>query len=474
MSDRTASSGDPTGRRSDKSVAIIGLGSAGEAAARQLARSGTAVVGFESNRVGGECPFTACMPSKSMLHDAHRFHPDAGPGEGDLDAAWRAAVDRRAAIVDHLDDSDHAKGLESEGVEIVRARARLAEPKVVEADGTLWEVDHVILATGSAPIVPDIDGVDRSRIWTADDALTSDRRPRSIMILGAGPIGCELGDLYRAFGARVIVVDHDDALLEDHDSEVGRVYEDQLRDKGIEFQLGTEVSSVEHRHDGTGVTLENGSSVTVDQLLIAVGQSPRVDGLGLEELGLDPESGFDLDETFRVDGHRWLSVLGDVNGRSPWTHGANRHAAIAVDRINGTHRDRTDAPMPRCVFSEPAAAHVGETVAEIEARGSEAIRGTARFSDVARFATDELDDGLVVLTVDGDDGTIVGFSGVGPRVDDLVSTATALVHSRVHIDTARTQVFPFPTISQVLEQAIDDAASRWDELDQNGDRQDDR
>lgn len=469
MSDATARGGSSeSSRRSDKTAAVIGLGSAGEAAARQLARSGFDVVGFEAGRVGGECPFTACMPSKSMLHDAHQLRSDAGADGQQLDAAWRAAVDRRAAIVNHLDDSGHVKGLESEDVEIVRARARIVEPNLVEGGGTLWEVDHVILATGSAPIVPRIDGLDRSRIWTADDALTSDERPRSIMILGAGPIGCELGDMYRAFGADVIIVDHDDALLQDHDPEVGTLYRDLLQAKGIEFRLGTEVSSVEHRADESHVVLENGSSATVGHLLIAVGQAPRVDGLGLEALGLDPGAGFELDDVFRVKDHRWLYVLGDVNERSPWTHGANRQAAIAADHINGSRWDRTDAPMPRCVFSEPTAAHVGETVAEIEARGAPAIRGSARFGDVARFATDELENGLVVLTVDGSDGTVAGFSGVGPRVDDLVSTATALIHGHVHIETARTQVFPFPTMSQVLALAIADAACRWDDRDRSG------
>lgn len=451
---------------SDTTIAIIGLGSAGEAAARQLAQRGISVVGFEPNRVGGECPFTACMPSKSMLHDAHRLH--AGADADTSRQAWRAAVQRRNAIVDGLDDEQHAQGLRAEGVEIVRSPARIVAPHTVEADGRQWTVDHVILATGSAPIVPDVAGLERNRIWTADEALTSDRCPPSIMIWGAGPIGCELGDVYRSFGSSVIIVDRNDSLLDDHDAEVGSLFHDLLRAKGIEFRLGTEATTVDHRGNEAHVVLDDGSSGTTDQILVAIGQAPRIEDLGLETLGVNPADGFELDDAFRVVGHDWLHVLGDVNDRSPWTHGANRQAAIAVEHITGSTRSRSDAPMPRCVFTAPTAAHVGETALDIEGRGGAAIRGTARFGDIARSSTDELGDGLVVVTVDRSTGRIVGFSGVGPRVEDIVSTATALIHADVDIETARTQVFPFPTISQVLEVALADAAAAWNDAKANG------
>ncbi len=433
-------------------VVVIGLGSAGEAAARTLALAGRTVVGFEHQRVGGECPFVACMPSKALLHDAHLVS-----GDGSVARRWDQAVARRDDIVDHRDDTEHARALSEAGVELVRSRAELIGPNLVEAGGKAWYGDHVLLACGTAPIVPDIDGLERDRIWTAFDALASPDLPPTIAVLGAGPVGCELADVYRSFGSRVTMIDHADRLLPDHDAEVADGYLHALRNRGMDIRLSTAVERVKHDDDGDVVHTSGGDALTVDKIIVATGQGPRLAGLGLASAGLEPDCIPDLDDQRRAIGHPWLHVLGDLNGLHPWTHGANRDADIVAADILGHPWSATSSAMPHATFTDPPAAHVG-TAASAE---RPMIRGIGHYSDTARSSTDELLDGLVVVMVDPVTGLVAGCSAFGPLADEIIATATTLVQFDIHIERARTQVFAFPTISQVLEVAIADAADQW-------------
>lgn len=438
-------------------VAIVGLGSAGEALAGHLARAGRQVVGFEPNLVGGECPFVACMPSKAILHDAKQAEPHRRD--------WSRAVERRNEIASHLDDSSHSESLENAGVEVVRAAARLAGERRVTADGRSWVADHVVIATGSAPTIPPLEGLDQIEPWTSTDALTSADRPNRLIILGGGPIGSELAEVYRSYGSEVSVIDREDALFSSADPEVGKTFCSLMAGKGIDMRLGVGAERVEALDDGgdTGVRihLSDGSSLDGDRLLLAVGQTPRTEGLGLESIGLDPATLADVDELGRVPGHDWLWAIGDVNGESPWTHGANREARVVANAITrSSHQPgrHMAAPMPRCVFTSPPLAHVGVAAHDHD---REAIRGRARYSDIARFSTDELVDGVAVVAFDRVDRRIIGFSAVGPVADEVVATAAALIHMGATVDQARDLVFAFPTISQLLEAAIADAHDQF-------------
>lgn len=435
-------------------VAVLGLGSAGEAASTKLARAGYTVVGFEPSRVGGECPFVACMPSKSLLYDAHRARGDENPSAG-----WDAAVERRKEIVDNLDDTEHADGLTDAGVDLIRAPATLAGPHRIVADGREWKADHVLLATGSEPVVPDIDGLERDRIWTAFDALTTAQRPERLLIIGAGAVGCELSDVFASFGSDVSLIEHSDRLLPDHDSEVADRYLQALRSLGVDVHLDTGVDSVRHADQQHSVELSDGSTLEVDQIIVAAGQAPRLSGLGLNSIGLDPDEIPEIGPHRNVVGHDGLWVLGDLHKKHPWTHGANRDAAIVAAAITGRPWSTTKSAMPHATFTDPPAAHVG--MAATEDNGY--LRGVGRYSDIARSSTDQLEDGLVVVSVDPTSGVIEGCSAVGSLADEVIATATSLVQFGVTVADARTQVFAFPTISQVLEVAIADAFDQWEQ-----------
>ncbi len=446
----------PDGRRAD--VIIIGLGSAGEALAGSLADAGLDVVGFEPSLIGGECPYLACMPSKSMLHDAH---DTARSPDRSLESRWSDAVRHRDEVAEQRNDTAHAADLEDRGVTILRTRAMLVGVGSVEADGVRWDADHVIIATGSGAVIPPIDGLERDRVWTSDDAMSSDARPRRVFIVGGGAIGCELGDVYRSFGSTVVVAEQSDRLLAGFDRSVADRYAELLRNRGLDLRLGTVVTHVEHRGDETVVTTSDGSSVTADRVIVATGQRPRMTGIGFGAIGLT-EQVPPLDARFRVVGHPWLRVIGDANGSNPWTHGANLEAAIVADDLVGRPWEQTDFAMPRAVFTDPPAAHVGESTDSMTEAGRAWIRGSARYRDVARWTTDGLDDGEVAVVVDATSGRVVGMSVVGAAADEMIAVGTSWVHLGAHIGQARRQVFAFPTISQVVEVAAADAARQWE------------
>ncbi len=434
-------------------VAIIGLGSAGEALAQSLLSSGLRVVGFEPGFVGGECPFTACMPSKALLHEAHL------PGERTSDA-WRRAVAHRDDVAADRNDDEHASNLIDQGIILVRSRAEITGEGRVVADGATWVAEHVVIATGSAAVYPPIEGLDPERSWTAEDALTDSDLPASMIIIGAGAIGCELGDVYHRFGSTVTVLEANVRLLPGLDAEVADLYATLLRADGLDLRLSAEVSKVEYG-DGCTVRLGDGSSLHADRLLVAAGQAPRVDGLGLDSIGLEDGKIPEFDASFTNPEHSWLHLIGDVNGQSPWTHGANREAAILSSVIVGRTRKPMPGAVPHAVFTDPPVAHVGSSIEAHEATGHRGVRGVGRPSDVARHSTDRLGDGLVVLTIDADSGVVVGGSAVGPLADEMIATITSWVHLEATIEQAADQVFAFPTIAQVVEVAAANGLEAW-------------
>lgn len=429
-------------------VAVIGLGSAGEAFSSALARSGRSVVGFEPNLIGGECPFTACMPSKVLLHHASRSAPD-----------WDAARQHRDEVVNHLDDSGHHDELVEAGVTVVRERAHLDGERMVRAGDNTWTADLVVLATGSAAVVPPIDGLDRQRIWTSDDLMTAPTLPGSCVLVGGGVIGCESAAILAGFGTAVTLVEGEDHLLAGAVApQVGELLGERLADLGVDVRTGNDVEAIEHRDGDDEVRIAGGEAVSGACVLVAIGQAPVWDGVGLERVGLDGRP--DVDDDYVVGGLGWLRAIGDVDGRSPWTHAANHEAARLVELLTSDDA-RPEVPnMPSCIFTDPPVAAVGLTAAQARDAGHEVISGTARYSDIARYATDQTFDGLVVVVADRDTGALLGCSGIGPRFDDTISVVAALMRGGITVEEAARHIIPFPTMSQVLAPAFQAAADQ--------------
>lgn len=427
-------------------VVVLGAGSGGEAVARDLAGRGLAVVVVEEALVGGECPFLACMPSKAMIHGAIAGLP------------WDAAVAHRDEITDHRDDSAHAGGLREAGVTLVRGRGRITGPGTVVVDDRTFTPEHIVLATGASHVVPPIDIQDGVQLWTSDDAWTTTERPDSVGVVGGGPVGIEIAMTFARYGARVVVAEREDHLASREDPEVADDLAARLRDEGVDVRLGTELSGVGLDGDRQVMRFADADDVVVDRVVVAAGKKPRVEGIGLDTLGIDPDEPLDVGRDGRVAGVENLWAVGDVTGFPAFTHTANALAEIlAANLADGGDDELVVAQVPRCIFFDPPLAAVGDTT-----ESDDAVRVTASDDDLARPATDQADPLLAVLSVHTDDRTVRGFSALGPQMDELVGLFAVAIRAGLTVDDLARTIFPFPTYSEVVRLLADRARSALD------------
>jgi pyruvate/2-oxoglutarate dehydrogenase complex dihydrolipoamide dehydrogenase (E3) component len=441
MADRgaTPASRDASGDRAHGfDVAVIGGGGAAEALVDALQHADVRMLVVEEQRVGGTCPFVACMPSKSLLHDAQGS------------TRWTRAVQRRDDVVDHLDDQRHAEEVRRAGAHLVRGHAQLIDEHTIDIDGARHHADHIVLATGSTPIIPPIEGIDGlgERLWTSDEALTTDERPVRLMVVGGGPIGCELAHLFAGFDTEVHLIDVADRAFPELPAEIGEIVDDGLRSAGVRLCRGVEAVRFEQRGGNVRITLDNGGAVSTDRVIVSIGRTANVSGLGLDRLGLDPDAPLPVDETGRVDCPGSVWAIGDVAGKGQYTHVANHHAAVVADRLAGDGRRRfDDVVTPACIFTRPPVMMIGPTPDEF---GDDVVWVDARLSEVARWSTDALGDGFLTVAVDRTTRCVVAAHGAGERFDEVSAALVTAIDGRVPVDRLVMSMWPFPTVGELL------------------------
>ncbi len=403
------------------------------------------VVVFEPFLVGGECPFLACIPSKALLAHAQKPHP-----------AWAAAIAHRNKLTHGRNDAGHAKELEDSGATLVRARATITGPGRVSADGVEYAVDHIIVATGAAPKkLHDIECPDG--LWDSSEAMSTEELPRSLLIVGGGPIGCELSEVYARFDTTVTVVEVGQNLLKDVEPEISRAMEDHLRSLGVTVVLSAKLTAIIEADNGYIVEVEGNQPIACDRVLVAIGKTPRLDGIGLETLGLDSKRAV-VDDGGRLGGLDRVWAVGDVTALAPYTHGANSQASVVVDNIAGVSRSIHAAVMPRCIYTHPPVGAVGPTTVEAEQSATLAVVRVS-YGDIARPTTDALGDGLLTVFADRETGNVVGASGIGSSMDEIISLITLAIETEWPVSRLRHVVQPFPTISQIVGHAFELLAS---------------
>jgi pyruvate/2-oxoglutarate dehydrogenase complex dihydrolipoamide dehydrogenase (E3) component len=437
-------------------VVIIGAGPAGEVCAGRLADAGLEVAIVEQHLVGGECSFYGCMPSKALLRpgqvlaEARRI-PGAAQAVGGLDV--RAALERRDEVIHHLDDDEQVPWLEQRGIALVRGRGRVTGERTVQVgDETLSARRAVVIATGTEPVVPPIPGLREARPWTNREAVTAEDVPPSLVVLGGGTVGVEMADAYASFGSRVTVIEAGPRVLAREEPFAGEEVCAAFAEAGIDVRADTRATAVSRVDSRVTVELDDGSSVSGDEILVAVGRRILSADLGLDDLSVEPGHAIEVDDTLRVPGHDWLYVIGDANGRALLTHMGKYQGRIAADRILG--RDvplRSDRGLsPRVTFTDPQVAAVGHTLASAQEAGIDAravdvpTAGNAGGSFVGRGAP-----GTARIVVDEERRVIVGATFTGPEVAEALHAATIAVIGEVSLDDLWHAVPCFPTRSEL-------------------------
>jgi pyruvate/2-oxoglutarate dehydrogenase complex dihydrolipoamide dehydrogenase (E3) component len=446
-------------------VVVLGAGPSGEVAAGRLADGGLKVAIVEDRLVGGECSFWACMPSKALLRpyealaEARRVEGAAEAITGSLDV--QAVLDRRDEIIHGLDDSGMLPWLESRGIELVRGRGRITgegRVSVARNDGGAEELHAtraVFVAGGTLPKVPDIPGLaDVEDAWTNRDATTVKAIPDRLAILGGGVVGCEMAQAFQTLGAQVTLIAGEAGLLPREEPFACEQVTAALEDFGVEVLVGESAERVEQRDAVVAVTTGEGTLVEADRVLVALGRVPDTAGLGVEELGLAAGEPIAVDEHCRVPGHPWLYAIGDINGRSLFTHMGKYQARIAADHLLGHDHARSHgadgALSPRVIFTEPQVAAVGHTEASAREAGLEvAIVETETSGNAGGSYYGHGAPGTSRLVIDRERRLVVGATFTGAEIADMLHAATIAIVGEVPLDVLRHATPAFPTRSEV-------------------------
>jgi pyruvate/2-oxoglutarate dehydrogenase complex dihydrolipoamide dehydrogenase (E3) component len=443
-------------------VVVLGAGPAGEVIAGRLGeKDGIEVAIVEDRLVGGECSFWACMPSKALLRPAQalaeaRRVPGAREAiTGPLDVA--AALERRTEVVHGWDDSSQLPWLEDRGIKLFRGHGHLAGERVVHVgDVELRARRAVVVAVGTAPLIPPIDGLAEVDPWTNRDATQVRDVPGSLVVLGAGPVGSELAQAFATLGAEVTLLERASHILGRDEPFAAALVQAGLERDGVRVLTDCVAEAVARGEDGrVAVTTSTHGVVEADEILVASGRRHLTDDIGLDVVGLGESAGdpIEVGDDLRVAGHGWLFVVGDANGKSLLTHEGKYQARAAADQILGNAgakiRDRT-GPPPRVTFTDPQVAAVGHTLDSAVAAGLRVravdvgTESTAGASFYGKGAG-----GTSRILVDEDRRVIVGATFVGPDVAEWLHAATIAVVAEVPVDTLWHAVPAFPTRSEI-------------------------
>ena len=444
-------------------VVVVGMGVGGEAVAGRLAEAGLSVVGIENRLVGGECPYWGCVPTKMMIRaanllaEARRIEGMAGQAEVTPDWAPVAARIREEAT-DDWNDQVAVDRFTSKGGRFIRGRGRLAGQNLVEVDGESIQARRgVVLATGTVPVVPPIDGLKKTPFWTNRDAVEAKSLPTTLLVLGGGAIGLEVAQAYARFGVEVTVVEASDRLLPAEEPEASALVEKALAADGITIHTGARASAVRHDGEQFTVTVGDGGELTAEKFLVAVGRRAELGALGLDSVGLDPAArAIKVDEHMRAGDGLW--AVGDVTGHGAFTHVAMYQSAIAARDILGEAGPPADySALPRVTFTDPEVGTVGMTEADARAKGVQTEVGIAQVPSSARGWIHKTgNEGFIKLVTDTEHGVLVGATSAGPVGGEVLSALAVAVHARVPVGALRHMIYAYPTFHRGIEDALRD------------------